>query len=928
MLPVEGVGGYRSLKDSGGDNSFWIPFSGELSKIKGDKGTFQCNSVARGSNMDYKGDSTLGDIRGGGIGSNRGSMPIKNSICEQDSTGSKERAKIVPFGNQFKTSKCSQPNKILQIRGSKCSNKADQTGVVDVHIRSQRGLLSCGYTSKFSAISGIPLDGKLVQIQGSAIWPQPLSMGIHESSERDGQILEEKRNNSNSLSGRFSGNDSFQKRSFKSSDGSGTGLEKTRLDKRTVQRNMGTNTVCGISGFNLKLSNRTIGSTRREDSDTNNQDFKFIKSQESLCQNGSQCCRDCPEYCQSIFTSKTLYPQFLQSFEGFSKEVLGMGRGSNYQCSAKKGFKMDSETFKKFQWQSDVEACHYKNIGIRCLSDRLGIQIRNNEGGKPLDQGRKSAAHQRIGTASNFKRVGNSADFNSRNVSNFENRQLNSHEQLEQWRGEKRQIDSQSERDLEMVNQVECQHIGSSLDSWKGKYNPRLRESNDRLARLDFEARKISRIGEDVGSSHCGQNGIEFEPQIRPIQLNSLVSRNRSSELLLSELAARKQLHSATTQFDSPSSSTYQRMPGRSNHHSTSLGGTTLVAKNNEYDKRENHLEFVSTRDFQPGTFRIGGILESTRVEVPGSSNQREKWRKAVTELQKGARAPSTLKIYAKHWENFCLWCQKFKYSLPADVQTILDWMGWAEELELLSQVSGMMASISLEHKRRNWIDPTGNFQILEAKKGVDKFLARKRSDREERLPFPIEAFVKFRKEKPSKDLQSMWRRNSAIIVVGFRAMRRANEISNFRRKDFVKRNGMWFVRVSSQKNDQLAAGAEIPIESSGNPWTDPVKILDEFFEGEKFQTQDLVFQNAKEKDKPLSTNAISQIVKKMALEAGFQGRFSSHSLRIGGATAAMMGGMSLEQIMSIGNWKSAAVNMYLRALGSAKAGASKKMGF
>ena len=157
--------------------------------------------------------------------------------------------------------------------------------------------------------------------------------------------------------------------------------------------------------------------------------------------------------------------------------------------------------------------------------------------------------------------------------------------------------------------------------------------------------------------------------------------------------------------------------------------------------------------------------------------------------------------------------------------------------------------------------------------------------------------------------------------------MRRANEISKFKRKDFVKSDGMWFVKVSSQKNDQMATGAEIPIESSGNFWTDPVKILDEFFEGENFQPQDLVFQSAK-KNKPITTNAISQIVKRIAAEAGFKGRFSSHSLRIGGATAAMMGGMSLEQIMAIGNWKSAAVNMYLRALGSAKAGASKKMGF
>ena len=41
-----------------------------------------------------------------------------------------------------------------------------------------------------------------------------------------------------------------------------------------------------------------------------------------------------------------------------------------------------------------------------------------------------------------------------------------------------------------------------------------------------------------------------------------------------------------------------------------------------------------------------------------------------------------------------------------------------------------------------------------------------------------------------------------------------------------------------------------------------------------------------------------------------------------------MMGNLSKEQIMAIGNWKSDRVEMYLRALGAAKAGASVKMDY
>jgi hypothetical protein len=85
-----------------------------------------------------------------------------------------------------------------------------------------------------------------------------------------------------------------------------------------------------------------------------------------------------------------------------------------------------------------------------------------------------------------------------------------------------------------------------------------------------------------------------------------------------------------------------------------------------------------------------------------------------VKEIQKGARATKTVEIYDKKWKDFCLWCQKFGYSIPADNQTILDWIGWAKELEVLYQVNSMLASIALEHKKRNWQDPTTSFHVYE----------------------------------------------------------------------------------------------------------------------------------------------------------------------------------------------------------------------
>lgn len=77
-----------------------------------------------------------------------------------------------------------------------------------------------------------------------------------------------------------------------------------------------------------------------------------------------------------------------------------------------------------------------------------------------------------------------------------------------------------------------------------------------------------------------------------------------------------------------------------------------------------------------------------------------------------------------------------------------------------------------------------------------------------------------------------------------------------------------------------------------------------------------------------VSTSAFSKWEKQVAEFAGLRGRFSGHSVRIGGATAAMEGSMTLAQIRAIGDWESKTVLLYLRLVESSQLGASIKMGF
>ncbi|CAG8482973.1 12308_t:CDS:2, partial [Cetraspora pellucida] len=70
--------------------------------------------------------------------------------------------------------------------------------------------------------------------------------------------------------------------------------------------------------------------------------------------------------------------------------------------------------------------------------------------------------------------------------------------------------------------------------------------------------------------------------------------------------------------------------------------------------------------------------------------------------------------------------------------------------------------------------------------------------------------------------------------------------------------------------------------------------------------------------DKKLSVGAMGAIIKRMAENAGIQGRYTAYSIRISGMIAAIEAGLSLVQIRAIEGWNSKAVMLYLRSVGTA----------
>ncbi len=97
---------------------------------------------------------------------------------------------------------------------------------------------------------------------------------------------------------------------------------------------------------------------------------------------------------------------------------------------------------------------------------------------------------------------------------------------------------------------------------------------------------------------------------------------------------------------------------------------------------------------------------------------------------------------------------------------------------------------------------------------------------------------------------------------------------------------------------DQFGQGKEIPIDYNSDPDTCSVRLVLAWIEFQQDHPEVSLFPTAA--GLYISTFTVSGIMKDMTAAAGLVGKFSGHSLCIGGVTAAVKGGMLLAIIRSI----------------------------
>ena len=142
----------RSIKLSSGDNSIWLPLQNKFSKVESSKDNYKFNFNTRGEKLDTTGNNQIDKFRGTEINFKRNRETITNKASQQDKISSQKRTKEISFGSEFNTIECCLPSLDMQVRRIGNSNQLNETRMVDVHFRPERGLFPCGNSSTLCAL--------------------------------------------------------------------------------------------------------------------------------------------------------------------------------------------------------------------------------------------------------------------------------------------------------------------------------------------------------------------------------------------------------------------------------------------------------------------------------------------------------------------------------------------------------------------------------------------------------------------------------------------------------------------------------------------------------------------------------------------------------------------------------------------------------
>ena len=284
--------------------------------------------------------------------------------------------------------------------------------------------------------------------------------------------------------------------------------------------------------------------------------------------------------------------------------------------------------------------------------------------------------------------------------------------------------------------------------------------------------------------------------------------------------------------------------------------------------------------------------------------------------------APSTQRLYAAACKRYTSFCQQLNLTpFPTSQRHLTAFAAHLAHSKSAATVTTYVAAVKHQHLTRGWAEDLISSPLLSLTlRGIRRHQTRHITRR------PISYQVL---ENILHHLQHHYPANHhdrlmlmAAFSLAFHALLRVSEFtspsiytrnhhSTLRRKDVNICQHTLHLRIRASKTDQAGFGQSLIIGCSGKP-SCPVSLI-------KLHLQQCHHPNSRplfhfRNGKHLTPTSFSAILKESLQAAGENPRaYSTHSLRIGGATAAAAAGVEPALIQDLGRWRSTCYKRYTR---------------
>jgi len=295
--------------------------------------------------------------------------------------------------------------------------------------------------------------------------------------------------------------------------------------------------------------------------------------------------------------------------------------------------------------------------------------------------------------------------------------------------------------------------------------------------------------------------------------------------------------------------------------------------------------------------------MEESRLEILSGTGRTaiSKLSKMKTLLLRNSREASTQTTYYYYQKKFTEFTKTNR--LPWNEETALLFVTrWFCKARSISGCKQAKCAIAALYDDKGNDSLKGSERMERLLKSCKKYGAVPRSKNRE--PFPVKLLHLLCVRMPEEWTIERWYMVCALIAIGLRTMARGSELGMLNVTDITFGKNST-VTVSFNKTKTKKHGRKVTIKAS-NRITCPVRLLKQWL---SLRTSGYLFGiNGR-----ITIDVISKELQTVANLYNVQGYFTSHSLRIGGASALTFAGYSKEKIMAIGDWSSDAIDRYIR---------------